>query len=209
MINVKEFFLFSFLVISSFSFAEAEDSVTQSSKDTLKVYMKPFLNVVKGGTHNNSVITGKDVVFENLYMAGGFASGYVIDNNIRAEFESLFILGNEVKVDKEDYRFSHTALMINGYYDFVVHDKVSVYAGAGLGYLMSWNKPGMANNDGWDFSFAIQGKMGANLIINDKITPYLGYRLLYSSIDFPGIYGVSNYFSHNLEAGVQFQLFNM
>ena len=92
----KKFYIFSFLLFSC-GFTNAIDHSAKSETNSTIPYMKLFYHFTKGLPYDTK--NGKKIVFEDLYVAGGFATCYQKDS-FALEYESLFNSGNKLKVGR-------------------------------------------------------------------------------------------------------------
>lgn len=121
-----------------------------------------------------------------IHVAGGSAMG-----PLRGEFEIGWMQSdidkvNSITIPNLQTRSGDTSalsLMVNGYYDIYVNKRFSFFAGAGFG-LSFLDASGSAasgaavyNIDGSSTALAIQGMVGLDFAVTEKLHLTLGYRI--------------------------------
>ena len=150
-------------------------------------------------------------------LALGLAAGYGFANNTRLEAELAY---QKNDLDKAAWRgnernltgdTSSTALLINGYYDFVNKSPMTPFisAGAGLARVdindMNVVGSGIPNTNEDDTVFAYQIGAGVGFAVSPKVNLDLKYRYLGTSDPEFGT-ADAEYSSHNVYAGVRVSL---
>lgn len=112
-----------------------------------------------------------------------FDLGYNLSKNWATEFEvgliinpvkSSFILGTDyLNVD-----FEEVPLLVNVVYTLPLGERLSAYAGGGLGGVFSYYSNDFGDTTPTDSAFAFQGMAGFRYIFNERWSVSLGYKFL-------------------------------
>lgn len=169
----------------------------------------------------DSTEPGVTMTFESdsgLALSGAIGMGF--SNNVRLEAEVAYQKNDLDKVNASIVGLgsatldmggdtSSTALLVNGYYDFVNSSAFTPFIGAGLGLANvdlspSFTFPGYGtiSDSSDDTVFAYQFGAGVNYAVNEKISFDVKYRY-FGTADIDIETTTIEYSSHNIYAGIR------
>jgi len=172
---------------------------------------------------NDSDVTDSDVpgLTLNFESDSGFAFAGAIGNSfsnyVRLEAEIAYqkndmdkvgLLGVSVPINGDT---SSTALLFNGYFDFINKSAFTPYISGGLGFanvdVSAITVPGLGTltSSDDDTVFAYQFGVGVGYAVNDKVTIDVKYRY-FGTADLEFDTTEVEYSSHNIYAGIRFNL---
>ncbi|MBV5305362.1 MAG: porin family protein [Desulfobulbaceae bacterium] len=163
-------------------------------------------------------LSGFEMNFESdSGVAFSGAIGNSFSNYVRLEAEIAYQKNDMDKASILGFGFpingdtSSTALLFNGYFDFVNKSAFTPYISGGMGFanvdISDTSIPGFGpfTSSGDDTVFAYQFGVGLGYAVNDKVTLDLKYRY-FGTADLEIDTTEVEYSSHNIYAGIRFNL---
>jgi opacity protein-like surface antigen len=168
----------------------------------------------------DSEVPGLELTFESdsgFAFAGAIGNSF--SNYVRLEAEIAYQKNDLDKVSISGLAgsaaiggdTSSTALLLNGYFDFINKSAFTPFISGGMGFanvdISAITVPGIGpiTSSGDDTAFAYQFGVGVGYAVNDKVTIDVKYRY-FGTADLEFDTTEVEYSSHNIYAGIRFNL---